>query len=51
MSQLRATIFEQYIGKQVNQLEAKEERKIELSEDKNNLILHLDTEEQLEIHI
>lgn len=48
---MKARLFEKYVGRKVNRLENKEKRKVELSDDSKNLIIHLDTEEQLDIQI
>ena len=49
LQRVKATIFQQYIDNEINRLEKREHRKIELSEDRKNLILHLDAEQQLDI--
>lgn len=49
LQRVKATIFQQYIDNEINKLEKREHRKIELSEDRKNLILHLDAEQQLDI--
>ena len=50
LSQVKATIFDKYVGRELNRLEKNENRRVELSYDRKNLILHLDAEEQIDIH-